>query len=305
MKNTAVGANVPTLGVVGAGRAGTALSLAAVRAGYRVVAVSSRDPADAAGLAALFGADVARDALAVVRAAELTLLTVPDSAVVGLAAAIAASGVALRGHAVVHCSASFGPDSLAALRQAGADVGVLHPLQALAGPGSAALLRGSYFRIEAAGGLESDLLDLVAALGGHRIVVSKAGRALYHAAAVLTASGPLALLDRAAALFEEAGVDRHTAKAALAALLHGAATNAMENGAASALTGPVARGDSRTIAVHLRALAHDPDVRELYLMLALETARLAGRDPDELGLAPEPQERLDLAQDAPPMPRVA
>ena len=292
MKDTAARVGAPTLGVVGAGRAGTALSLAATRAGYSVVAVSSRDPAGADRLAASVGAGSRSTPLAVVRSADLTFLTVPDGVISVVAAEIAARGPALREHAVVHCAASLGPEALGALRRIGADVGVLHPLQALAGAGSADLLRGSYFRVEADGHLEADLLQLVDALGGQRIVVPESGRAVYHAAAVLVASGSVALLDRAVALFEAAGVARDVARPALAALLHGAAANARAGDAAAALTGPAVRGDAATIAAHLRALAPYPDARDLYVMLAVETARLAGRDVAELGLAVAPMPQV-------------
>jgi len=305
VKNTAARVGAPTLGVVGAGRAGTALALAASSAGYRVVAVTSRDPLAAAHLARSVGGATVPTPLAVVTAADLTLLTVPDDAVTDTASEIAASSAALRGRAVVHCAASLGRHALDALRQRGADVGVLHPLQALAGAGSAALLRGSYFRVEAGGGLASDLHDLVAALGGRILEVPEEGRAVYHAAAVLAASGSLALLDTAVALFEAAGVDRADARPALAALLQGAATNATAGDAASALTGPVVRGDAGTIAAHLQALSPYPAARQLYLTIALETARLAGRDPAELGLGPEPSERRRVRRAVAPIAQVA
>jgi predicted short-subunit dehydrogenase-like oxidoreductase (DUF2520 family) len=300
LTSTATGARLPTLGVVGAGRAGAALSVASVRAGYRVVAVASRDPSDAALLAGALGARTAPTALAAVRSAELTLLTVPDRAIADVASTIAASGMALRGRAVVHCAASLGTGPLAALRIAGATVGVLHPLQALAGPRSAGLLRGSYFRIDAHGSLEADLLALVDALGGRRLVVPERGLALYHAAAVLAATAPFAVLEQTVSLLEGAGVDPVAARPALAALISGAAVNAA--GGPAALTGPVVRGDAATIAAHLDALAPYPEARALYLAVASEVARRTGADPVALGLAAaSPQGRDDV----PPMSRVA
>lgn len=301
MTSTAAGPRLPTLAVVGAGRAGAALAIASVRAGYRVAAVASRDPSDATVLATALGAQTVSTPLAAVRSADLTVLTVPDRTIRDVAATVAASGAALRGRGVVHCAASLGPGSLAALRIAGASVGVLHPLQALAGPQSALLLRGSYFRVEATGSLEGELLDLVAALGGHRLVVPAHGRALYHAAAVLAAGAPYAVLDRAVSLLEDGGVDPVRARPALAALISGAAANAAAG--PSSLTGPVVRGDAATIAAHLEVLAPYPEVRDLYLAVATEVARLAGRDPAALGLAPAASRgRPDAGRS---MPRVA
>ncbi|PZR78303.1 MAG: DUF2520 domain-containing protein [Candidatus Aeolococcus gillhamiae] len=264
------------LAFIGAGRAGSALATALHDAGHRIVAVHSRTPAHAAHLAASTGAEVVPTALAAMCAADLTFATVPDGEIVRVAATVAATGGALRARALVHCSATHGPDVLAALRLTCAEVGSFHPLQALAGARSAPLLRGSSFAVEAEEPLRSTLLGLVADLGGHAIDVPADGRALYHAAAVLAGNAPLALLARATSLLEEAGVARADAHRALVALLAGAVSNAREGGPAGALTGPVVRGDATTVARHLDVLTADPNTRELYRRLSLEALSLAG-----------------------------
>jgi len=202
-------------------------------------------------------------------------------------ATIAAGGLALRGRGLVHIAARFGTEPLVAARITGAAVGVLHPLQALAGPASAPLLRGSSFRVEADAPLRPTLLGLVDALRGHVLDVPADARTLYHAAAVLAGNAPLALLAAAEQLLVDAGLEARTAHTALAALLHGAATNALESGAQAALTGPVARGDAATVRAHVEALLPHPDALALYLAAGRETARLAGRDPQAAGLVVE------------------
>jgi len=258
---------MPSLAIIGAGRAGSALAIAAHDAGYRVVAVASRRGEMAARLADTVGARAVASPPAAVVLADLTLLAVPDGAIPTVAASIAASGVSLHGRGVVHLGARFGPEIIGSLRVTGAQVGVLHPLQALAGPDSASLLEGSFFRIDATGLLEERLLALVAALGASRLEIDPAAAPLYHAAAVLAGNAPLALLAEATRLLEAAGVQPEAAHAALAALLEGAAHNARRAGPAAALTGPVARGDRDAIAAHLDALAAHPEARDLYLTL--------------------------------------
>jgi predicted short-subunit dehydrogenase-like oxidoreductase (DUF2520 family) len=266
----------PELAFIGAGRAGSALAAGLSRAGHRVVAVHSRTPAHAARLAAATGAEVVATAVEAARRADITFLTVPDAQIVHIAATIAATGAGLRGRALVHCSATSGPEVLAAARITAATIGAFHPLQALAGAQSAGLLRGTSFAIEAQPPLLGQLQSLVADLGGHLLTLPPAGRALYHAAAVLAGNAPLALLARATSLLEEAGVEPGDAHRALGALLVGAASNASAGGPAAALTGPVVRGDAATVALHLDVLSADPSTRELYRRLALETLALAG-----------------------------
>jgi predicted short-subunit dehydrogenase-like oxidoreductase (DUF2520 family) len=273
------GAGTPALAIIGAGRAGSALAIAAHDAGYRVAAVASRRGEMAARLAGTVGARAVDTPLAAVGVADLTLLAVPDGAISTVAASIAASGIALRGRGIVHLGARFGPEVIASLRITGAEVGVLHPLQALAGPESASLLEGAYFRVDAGGSLRQRLLALIAALRATPLDIDPANAALYHAAAVLAGNAPLALLAEATRLLEAAGVEAATAHAALAALLEGAAHNARRAGPAAALTGPVARGDQGAIAAHLDALAGHPDARDLYLHLTRAMESLIGTQP--------------------------
>jgi len=261
------GADAPSLAIVGAGRAGSALAIAAHEAGYHVAAVASRRGEVARLLADTVGARAVGTPLQAVASADLTLLAVPDGAIVSVAAAIAASGRSLHGRGVVHLGARYGPGVIASLRGRGAEVGVLHPLQALAGPASAALLAGASFRIDAAGILRERLLGLVAALGARPLEIDPSQATLYHAAAVLAGNAPLALLEEATRLLEAAGVGRAQAHEALAALLEGAARNVRRAGPAAALTGPVARGDTDAISAHLDALAPYPEARDLYLHL--------------------------------------
>jgi predicted short-subunit dehydrogenase-like oxidoreductase (DUF2520 family) len=266
----------PALAFIGAGRAGSALATALHDAGHTIAAVHSRTQAHAAALAEATCAVVTASAAAAMRLADITFATVPDAEIGRVAATIAASGETFPGRALVHCSATQGPDALAAVRSTGAAYGAFHPLQALAGARSAPLLRGSSFAVEADEPLRRALEGLVVDLGGHVLDLPASGRALYHAAAVLAGNAPLALLARATVLLEEAGIARDDAHRALAALLSGAASNAAAGGAAAALTGPVVRGDADTVARHLDVLSADPNTRELYRRLSLEALALAG-----------------------------
>jgi predicted short-subunit dehydrogenase-like oxidoreductase (DUF2520 family) len=268
--------SLPTLAFVGAGRAGRALATAAHEAGYQVVAVASRTPAHARELADAVGARQVETPVRAARAADVTYLTVPDAAVTRLAATIVASGMALRGRALVHCSGAHHASALAAARQMGAQVGAVHPLQALTADSSPRVLCGTFFSVEADEPLRPVLERMVRDLGGTPFAAPTGDRALYHAAAVLAGNAPLALLARAAGLLETAGVDKAIATEALATLLEGAASNVRRLGAQAALTGPVVRDDAETVARHLRALRNDEATRRLYLLLARDTLALAG-----------------------------
>ena len=106
-------------------------------------------------------------------------------------------------------------------------------------------------------------------------------RALYHAAAATAGNAPLALLDLALRAFEQAGVPRDVGLRGLVELAKGALDNAAALGPATALTGPVVRGDKAVIARHLAALEEfSPVDQRFYWALVRALIRTASHRPD-------------------------
>jgi Domain of unknown function (DUF2520) len=90
-------------------------------------------------------------------------------------------------------------------------------------------------------------------------------RTLYHAGAVMGGAGVLAAFEDACAVLKHAGL--HEPRAVLLPI----ATQALLRGA---LTGPIVRGDEKTIAMHERALRALPAVRKTYRALLSVMRRL-------------------------------
>jgi predicted short-subunit dehydrogenase-like oxidoreductase (DUF2520 family) len=262
----------PTLGIIGAGRVGGALAQGLAAQGWAVVAVASRTPAHAAALAQAVGGRVCADATEVVRAAELTLLTVPDDAIAPIARQLAAHD--LPAHALAHTSGALGVEALAPLEARGVRVGSLHPAFPFAGGHPE--LRGVAFAVEATdGGLRAQLLDLVAALGGEPLLIPPGGKAQYHAALCIASNYAVTLYSLAESLLTGLDIPRAAAEHTLNRLLAGTVDNLREQGVPDALTGPLVRADLGTLRLHLRALKGvDPDVAALYLALARHTLPL-------------------------------
>lgn len=175
---------------------------------------------------------------------------------------------------VLHTSGALGAEALAPLSDLGSPVGSLHPLAALADAGRGPeRLRGAWFAVEGAPAALLLAARIVRAVGGRELRVRSGGKPLYHAAAVVASNHVVALLGMAERLAEEAGLNAVEAREALVGLATGAARNVWPDGAAAALTGPIARGDEGTIAAHLAELS--PGDRTLYSVLAREALELA------------------------------
>jgi predicted short-subunit dehydrogenase-like oxidoreductase (DUF2520 family) len=245
----ATGARRPRVLVVGVGRLGSALSAQLVKAGWPVT-VRTQSPAGRRQARRLGMLEA--DAAAMSRA-ELCLLTVPDAAVGAVACAVAPLLGPSTG--LVHCAGALTLEVLQPVA-AGRPTGSFHPLVSVTGPETP--LAGHSVAIATRSRVLAPMLGrLAAALGLRPLRVPEEGRAAYHAGAALAASGLVALLDAALAIWRKAGVAEREAMAGLLALMRSALDGAEARGTVAALTGPVVRGDAEVVQAHLRALPED------------------------------------------------
>ncbi len=240
------------VGVIGAGRAGTALGAALARAGHAVVAVSAVSDASVRRARATFPGAVIADAGQVVRRADLVLLTVPDDVLPGLVAGLAATEAPLEGRMLVHASGRHGLAVLEPAARRGGLPLALHPVMTFTGRGDDLdRLRGTCFGVTAPDGLRLAAEALVLEMGGEPVFIPEQQRDLYHAAVAAAANHLITLVTQAGDLLASAGV-AHPARL-LGPLLSASLDNALRFGDAG-LTGPVARGDADTVAAHVAAL---------------------------------------------------
>lgn len=256
--------------VIGYGRLARAL-VPALRAAGEQVVVGRREPAEG---------ECSFEAAAQV--ADWVWLTVPDDCIAATAAALPWRA----GQLALHCSGATPLDALAPAPC----VAGFHPLKLLAGDGAlSGALSGAYVGIEADAAHRPALVALAQTMGLVPLnlpsPMSSQARAAYHAAANLSASGVLAVLAEAQALWSAAGLPEAQALAALLPLTRGALDSALAHGLAGSVSGPVARGDAGVLARHLDATAHAGLPADLLRALALR----------QLGLA-EAAGRLDAAQ---------
>jgi len=258
------------VGIVGAGRAGTAMGVALARAGHAVVAVSAISDASIRRARSNFPDAVIADPAEVVRHADLVLLTVPDDVLPGLVAGLVATGVPVAGRLLAHASGRYGIAVLEPATRAGALPLALHPVMTLTGRAEDVdRLKGLCFGVTSPDGLRPAAEGLVIEMGGEPVFIAEADRALYHAAIAFAANHLITLVTSAADLLAGAGVAEPGRL--LGPLLTASLDNALRFGDAG-LTGPVARGDAGTVASHMAALSGQPAALAAYVALARLTA---------------------------------
>ncbi len=258
------------VGVVGAGRVGAVIAAALAASGHHVVAAAGESAASRARIADLLpGVAVAKPS-AVARASELLLLTVPDDMLDNVATMLSGAGAIRPGQIVVHTSGRHGLAVLEAARLAGARVIALHPAMTFTGTAlDLPRLSGCVFGVTAADTERELARSLVGDLGGRAMWVPEEQRTLYHAGLAHGANHLVTLVSQAMEMLAAAGADDPAGT--LRPLLGAALDNALAGGD-KALTGPIVRGDVKTVRAHLADIAHStPRALDSYVTMARAT----------------------------------
>jgi predicted short-subunit dehydrogenase-like oxidoreductase (DUF2520 family) len=263
--------------VIGAGRLGTALAFALTRRGWELEASADRDPAAARETRRIVGRGVATTNLRrAVRGSTMIFLCVPDDAVEAVAHQLAASAADWIGRTVFHTSGLLPAAALEALRRRGAHVASLHPVQSFPKKkGLARLFRGIAWTVEGDREAVRTGMEVARRLGGRGFQIRAEAKPLYHAACSLASNALVALEAAAAELLARAGMARGNASVVLWPLVEGTLQNVKKLGWEKALTGPVARGDGRTVRRHLEALRSRPLEDAIYRALAGKALEIA------------------------------
>ena len=238
--------------------------------GEPVLRVASRTPEQARRAAEFIGGGV--QPVAYDELGGRVIVCVPDDAVEAVAARLSD-----RASIVLHTSGSRGPEALDVLSRRGVACGSLHPLQTVPTPQAGVdRLPGCMFAVAGDAAAAEWAQQIVSLLKGSTILIAPGCHAVYHAAAVMASNYVTALLGAAESLMAIAGVTREQALPALAPLVRAAVENALTLGPVAALTGPVQRGDARTVASHLEALRSAPaEVADLYRAAGRQTLTMA------------------------------
>jgi predicted short-subunit dehydrogenase-like oxidoreductase (DUF2520 family) len=240
------------VGVVGAGRLGTALSAALRGAGLDVQGPAGRSE--------------------VPRGCDAIVLCVPD-AEIPAAAATVAGAAPLVGH-------TSGATPLSALAAAGGGAFGMHPLQTFPAGSGPEGFAGAGCAVAGSTPAALDFAaDLARTLGMTAFEIDDEGRAAYHAAASVASNFVVTLLGAAERIAAGAGLTPDEARALLAPLVRRTVESLAELGPERALTGPIARGDHATVVAQRRAVEDTaPELLDLFDELVRRTRALAGQE---------------------------
>lgn len=278
------------VGIISAGRVGTALGVALERADHVVVACSAVSAESRRRAGQRLPDTLIRPIDEVAENSELLILAVPDDELPSLVSGLAATGAVKPGTIVVHTSGANGIGILAPLAELGCVPLAIHPAMTFTGADEDIVrLADTCFGITAADEIGYAIAQsLVLEIGGEPFGVREDARTLYHAALAHASNHVVTVVADALEALREAlwgaellgqetvgDAPGGIAERVIAPLARAALENTLQRGQA-ALTGPVARGDAPAVARHLAALAEvDPELAEAYRAASLRTAQRA------------------------------
>ncbi len=264
------------IGIIGAGKVGTAIGHAMKDRGLDVVAISDvRDESlEAAGRYLGKGCLYTHHNRAVVEASDVIAVTTQDREIRRVAREVYEAPTEVRGKLFFHTSGAHPSSILSPLDERGAILGSLHPLQTFPDIESAIrVLPSTYVFIEGDEAALGTLRTLGAAIGYQAVVIEGPQKVLYHLSAVFVCNLLCALFYNAEGVMEKIGIDLVPFHPIINATLK----NIEEKGPLLSLTGPIARGDAETVQDHLTAMKGMESQQRTYKSLSLVALEMAER----------------------------
>jgi predicted short-subunit dehydrogenase-like oxidoreductase (DUF2520 family) len=264
--------DIDGFGFIGAGKVGTTLGKYLSERGRSVTGYFSRRGESAAASARFTGSTAYDSAEHVVADSAVLFVTVPDRHIGAVWEILKKTDI--KGRYICHCSGALSSRVFEGASDLGAAGLSVHPLAAINSRWeSYASMPSVSFTVEGESAAAADMKALLRAMGNPTEIIDAAEKDVYHAGAVFLTNFVVALVHSGNELLQSCGLDRSFVEGASKRLFFANAENICAQGAVSALTGPVERGDAETVRKHLRCL-REP-ARGLYLLLSRELLRVA------------------------------
>ena len=266
------GTRIEQFGVIGAGRVAQALAFGLASHSIEPPLMWGRSLEKLGAASAATGSEVAVSLDRLASDCDVIAIAVSDDAIPSIVGDLARELVADSSTFVFHVSGRSGAAIIDPLRDRGALTAAIHPAMTFTGHPEREVAQMAQARFAVTGSSASasqQARAIVALLSGVSIEIAEAQRTLYHAALCHASNHLVTLLTGASHALARAGVDDPASL--LAPLVHAALLNSLDRGF-DALSGPLLRGDERTIEGHLAALATDcPEMLPAYRAMALAT----------------------------------
>lgn len=264
----------PRINFIGCGRLGKTIAyLFNINKNAEISGILCSTPTSTFAACNFIGSGIPCNTMKELPKAEIYFITTRDDIISKICDELIEENVS--GSIIVHCSGSLSSEILIKAKQAGCFVASIHPMKSFANPEeNIKSFPGTYCAIEGDEYAVSVISDLFTKIGAHVFQIDKKQKHLYHVAGVMANNYIVTLHHTATQCYEQAGIDKKTATQIASMLATQALNNINAMNHEKALTGPLQRGDAKTLATHMLALSRFPLMQNLYRYLGLATLPL-------------------------------
>ncbi|MEQ8525632.1 DUF2520 domain-containing protein [Gracilimonas sp.] len=266
----------PRITIIGLGSVGTAFLNVLSEAGYQVLSVYNRSEIDPDLIKkfpnTIFTKGLPKESGEL---GDIIFITVSDDAIESISEALSESLAALNGKIVAHCSGAHSSVVLSSMQKKGVSVASFHPMKAITPKTNS--FEGTWFDVEGEEEAMLKLEKIADNLKAHSFRVEPKAKPLLHASAVVASNYLVVLAELVSKISSLGNVPEETALKAITPLMENTLQNVKELGVTEALTGPIARGDLKTVKQHIESLKKAPELLSLYRTLGIEAVKIAVR----------------------------
>ena len=262
---------------IGAGNVSTALGLYFKTKGFEIQGYYSQNHQSAEKAAQLTHAHPYISPEELINDSQMIWITTPDDQIEKVARQLSELPVPQKNEKLIlHASGVHSLEILNPLKDKGYQTACAHPLFAFTEPILAQQkLNNVWFGIEKTDEENRQLTDFFNTCGNKTLSIDSDKKTLYHAAACVLSNYLVTLLNASYRMFEKSGVAKDDIQKATQPLLESVIDNLKDKNCADALTGPIKRGDEKTVSMHVESLsAFMPEMLELYTLMGKETLKM-------------------------------
>jgi predicted short-subunit dehydrogenase-like oxidoreductase (DUF2520 family) len=268
-----------SINIIGCGRLGQTLA-ALLKEYIHINCILNQSLNSSLAASKFIGAGIPISEYSKITPADIYLIATRDDQIEIACQKLAAINIIKPGNLVFHCSGSLSSDTLSSAHSVGALTASIHPNRSFANPAlSITEFAGTFCAVEGAADAIGILSNLFKAIGAQIFPIESKFKTVYHAAGCIASNYLVTLSFIANKCYQQAGVPKKIAKQIVNSLMDSTLNNLLTLPHKDALTGPVARGDVKTIADHMMVL--EDEIKEVYSILGKPTLALAKHDKKE------------------------
>lgn len=277
------GFHMLSLNIIGCGKLGKTIGKLIVQNNAaRVVGIVNSTLQSGIVSANFVGQGIACENIHALPKAEIYLIATKDDLISDIANRLHAEPMKA-GTIIFHCSGTLSSEILIKLKEKNCLIASIHPIKSFANPEQAiSTFTGTYCAIEGDHEALHTITNLFQKIGGKVFSIDKNNKSIYHVGGVIANNYLVTLHYQAVQCYVKAGFDTSTAKQIVSKLMSEAMNNVNNASHSKALTGPIQRGDVKTVFQHITTLKKDSSLstmKDIYSSMGKGTLAFSAHTP--------------------------